>query len=136
MRSRFSQEIADSIVEGVRDGLTIGEAAERSGVAEGTIRNWLSEGRAARDAEHSAFASAVDAAREYAASAEVSEQEFHERLARAVRSGSIQALRLWWSIHGQDRDEERPESKLDRLIARRNARLRTLDNGSGEGEAA
>ncbi|HEV2752938.1 MAG TPA: hypothetical protein VGV36_03770 [Solirubrobacteraceae bacterium] len=137
MRPLFSPEATGAVIRGVRAGLTITEAAERAELSPQLVRNWLSRGRAEVDTDYSAFAIAVDAGREEAASAEVGEREFHERLARAVRSGSVQALRLWWTVHGQDRDEPRPEDELDALVARRDARRRaSLDNGSGEGEAA
>ena len=137
MRALFSPEATGAVIRGVRSGLTIAEAAERAGVAPQLARNWLSRGRREVDTAYSAFAIAVDEAREAAQTEELTEEEFHAQLNRSVRAGSVQALRLWWQIHGQDREEPRPEDKLDRLIARRDARRRaSLDNGSGEGEAA
>lgn len=131
MRSQFSPEASGAVIRWVRAGLTIAEAAERAGLAPQLVRNWLSRGRREVDTEYAAFAVGVDEAREAAQTEELAEGEFHARLNRSVRAGSVQAMRLWWAIHG-DRDEPRPEDELDRLVARRNARRASLDNSNGE----
>ena len=124
MRSLFTPEARGAVLQGVRSGLSIAEAAERAGLSGQLVRNWASQGRAedGTGSEHAAFAEALDAAREEAATAELSEREFHAHLNRSVRAGSIQAARLWWTIHGSAPEPEYPPDALDALKAQRAAR--------------
>lgn len=134
MKALFTPENRGAVLQGVRAGLTIGEAAERAGLASQTVRNWLSAGRAedGTGSPHALFAEAVDEAREEAATSELSESEFHATLNRAVRNGSVQALRLWWAINQPDSDDrERLPDAIDELRAQRAARRRAaFGNGS------
>ncbi len=135
----FTAENRGAVLQGVRAGLTITEAAERAGLSSQLVRNWLSQGRGEADTEHARFAAAVDEAREDAASADLTEDEFRRHLNKAVRSGSIQAARLWWSVNRPDRgdDRDRLPDALDELRAQRQARLAALRasgaNGNGHG---
>jgi len=105
MKSRFTPQVRGAIVQGVRGGLSIAEAAERAAVAPKTVAHWVSRGRAeAAGTAHADFASSVDAAREAAATAGMTEGEFRAHLAAAVRRGSVAALRLWWTVNQHDRD--------------------------------
>lgn len=139
MKSLFTPEATAAVLAGVQGGLTIAEAAEQAGLAYATVRNWLAQGRGESGTAHAQFAAAVDAAREEAREAELTREEFDQRLARAVRNGSVQAARLWWTIHGGQNEPERPRDRLDDLKDRRAARRRAshgpnvdhVDNGNG-----
>ena len=122
------------MIQGVRAGLSISDAAERAGLAYATVRNWLAQGRAESGTPHADFAAAIDIARDEAAGAELTLDEFNERLARSVRNGSVQAARLWWAIHGTTKAEpERPRDRLDDLKDRRAERLAQQARARGDG---
>lgn len=134
MKALFTPENRGAIIQSVRAGLTIGEAAERAGLAPQTVRNWLTQGRAedGTGSPHANFAAAVDEAREQAQAADLTEAEFRAHLNKAVRSGSINAARLWWAVHQPDRDSpERPPDALDKLRARYEARRAMHRNRHG-----
>lgn len=135
MQSRFNRETTDAILRALSAGSSLADAAEQAGMPAQTVRNWLVQGRAemGSDTPHARFAAAVDAAREAAREAELTEPEFRERLDSAVRGGSIQALRLWWQIHAGDRGDDRPPDRIDALKAQREARLARLRGGSVNG---
>jgi len=121
MTTRFGPTICGSIVQSVRGGLTIAESAARAGVAAQTVRHWLSRGRSEDgDTPHAVFAAAVDDARAAAAHAPMSDREFRGHLAKAVRGGSVGAMRLWWrtrsAVELDELDDERefdPFARLD-----------------------
>ena len=138
MRSRFTAEARGGVLQGLSAGLTLTEAAERAELPTQTVKNWLTRGRSEIGTEHAAFALAVDAAREAAERAAMSEQEFRGCVNRAVRAGSVQAMRLWWAIRSDDESDvvdEDPFADLDdpvtQLARRRMSRLDELDANNG-----
>lgn len=143
MTTRFGPTMCGSIIRSVRSGLTIAESAERAGVAAQTVRHWLSRGRGEIGTEHAAFAAAVDDARAAASHAPMSDREFRGHLARAVRNGSVGAMRLWWRTRSEDElDDERelnPFAELDAPFTdspagRRSGVLDELDDPLTKGE--
>lgn len=133
MRSTFDAEARGMVIGGVRAGLTLGQAAVHAGLAPSTVANWASRGRSEIGTPHARFAEAVDAAREAAQAEELTEREFHSRLDHAVRSGSVTALRLWWTVHERD-DEPPPPDAVDALAAQRLARRTAFVDGNGSGD--
>ncbi len=123
MRSRFSPQARGGVLQGLYAGLTLAEAAEQADLPVQTVKNWLTRGRTEAGTEHAVFAEAVDRARDAAATVAMTESEFRACLARAVRGGSTQAMKLWWSIHrgdeasAPDDDPEDPFYALDALDA-------------------
>ena len=116
MTTRFGPMVCGSIVQSVRGGLTIAESAERAGVAAQAVRHWLSRGRGEIGTEHAAFAAAVDDARAAASHAPMSDREFRGHLAKAVRGGSVGAMRLWWRTRSEDElDADLPDDPFTGL---------------------
>jgi len=122
MRSTFAPETRGRVLQGLFAGLTLAEAIERAGLAEATVKAWLTRGRKDlerhAESEHAMFARAVDEAREVAATAELSLPEFKGFLAKAVRGGSVAAMRLWLDL--QDREQREPDGPFTALDAAAN----------------
>jgi hypothetical protein len=110
------------IVEGVRSGCSIDEAARAADVAVGTARRWLTAGRKAPDGPHGEFARLLDGARadrrvaERALDGPLSAEEAELLLAKAARKGSVPALRLWFEMRSRDEAGQRG-GDARRLIA-------------------
>lgn len=119
--AKFTPEVRGRILQGLYAGLTLGEAAAGADVAEQTLKNWCTRGREEQGGEHAAFVVAVDEARDCAARSHMSFEEYCGHVNRAVRAGSVAAMRLWASIHHVDEPAE-PDA-VDALRARRRARL-------------
>lgn len=94
------------ILEAVRAGASIDEAARQAGRPIGTARRWLTEGRKAPDGRHGEFARLVDAARVAQrvdlAARPMSHEEVEHVLTVAIRRGSLGAVRMWLALHPQD----------------------------------
>jgi hypothetical protein len=102
------------IVEAVRCGASIDEAARQADRPVGTVRRWLTAGRKDANGSHAAFAAAVDEARGERKQAEralkdgpLSGEEADLLVARAARRGSVPALRLWFEQRTADNSAER-----------------------------
>jgi len=129
MSAHFTTETRGQLLASVRAGMGFKEACESIGLSVNTGKGWLSRGRQHPGTEYSAFADAVDQAREAAAAAEMTTAEFQSHVNTAVRRGSEQAMKLWVQLnnpefHGPD--------ALDALRARRQQRRSSfdeLDNG-------
>ena len=126
MTSRFTPETRGTILQGLNAGLTLAESAQGAGLPVQTLRNWLTQGRQEADTEHADFTAAVDAARERAARAPMDDREFRGCLNAAVRAGSVQAMRLWWTVRLDD-DPDLENDAVGRLQAQRRERLGRLD---------
>ncbi len=104
MRSRFEQ-VAGQLVGAVRAGATLEAAAAQASVSVHTARDWARKGRKDPEGRFGRFAVDLAAARERPARLESSEmgwEEFDAHLAKAVRTGSVQAMRLFASLHRPD----------------------------------
>ena len=128
MTARFTPELQGSVLRALYAGLTLVEAAEQVGVAERTLRNWLSTGRSNPDSEHGRFAVAVDEARDVAARADMTLDEFRGHLNKAVRAGSVAAMKVWLELHEREQEDgeagpfaslDSEESAIQRLARRR-----------------
>lgn len=63
MRPSRVDEVGDAVLAALREGVGVRQAAERAGIPERTLRNWLAEGRRQPSGRFAAFADAVDARR-------------------------------------------------------------------------
>jgi predicted transcriptional regulator len=112
------------VIASVRAGSTIEEAARQAGKPVATVRRWLTAGRKAPDGRYGELARAVDQARE-GRRVEVSDgpmslEEIERLLVRAIRSGSLQAVKLWLALHPNDgaTPADDPFSEFDPVDAR------------------
>ena len=120
-QSKFTPDVRATIVAEIRNGTTLPDACQRAGVRVKTAEGWLARGRRETEGRYATFAADVDQARHAAAQATLTREEFEKHLAKAVRGGSFQALKLWWEIHGKQRppsgDEDEPDDPFDALGA-------------------
>lgn len=103
--SKFTSTNRAAVVERIAGGATVVEAARGAGIRPATLKGWLTRGRRDREGPYCAFAAAVAEARERirdARATELTDEEFEQHLARAVRAGHVQAMKLW-----SDRQRER-----------------------------
>jgi len=127
MRSRF-EEVAGQLVGAVRAGATLEAAAAQASVSVHTVRCWARKGRGEPDGRYGQFAVDLAAARGRPArleSAEMDWSEFDAHLAKAVRTGSVQAMRLFASLHrpdGEPAAEGDEFARFDELATRRRVR--------------
>jgi transposase-like protein len=139
MNARFNPETRADLIAEVRSGSTFTAACESIGLSTATARTWMARGRKEHDTEYAIFAHAIDEAREAAATADMTDAEFLSHLSAAVRRGSVSAMRTWWAIRKDLKDEEpRPDpfgeldelyaaDPVDHLVARRQARINGHD---------
>jgi transposase-like protein len=137
MRTRFTPETREAVLEGLRAGLTLSEAAQGADLPEGTLKGWLTRGRAESGTEHALFAAAADAARETASRADLTDAEFRACVVRAVRAGSVQGMKLWLAIRDDaPKGAADPFAELDaaqnRTIYGDNARTNSVIAEQGE----
>lgn len=116
------EEVREGLLEAVRGGATVDEAARSVGVSVHTVRSWLSRGRKTPVGPYGAFAVEVDRLRRERSEAvaaldgPLTLEEAERVLAVAVRRGSIAALRLWFDRC--DREEADDGDVLDEFVPR------------------
>jgi hypothetical protein len=123
--SRFD-EVSGQIVGAVRAGVTLDAACRQAGVSTHTAQNWAKRGRKEPDGRYGGFARDLGAARVPAppAQEDMSWAEFEACLAKAIRAGSVQAMRVYASIHRPGEGSEQPAkpdafAEADQLAQRR-----------------
>lgn len=122
-RSRFTEAVRVELLASVRGGASLPDACSSAGIPAATVKSWLQRGRREDGTPHAAFAKAVDGAREASAVEPMDDAEFQTHLDRAVRAGSVQAMKLWGELRARRGDqEERPVDALDELAGRRRRR--------------
>lgn len=127
MISRFEQ-VADQLVGAVRAGATLDAAAAQASVSVHTVRDWARKGRKEPGGRYAEFATDLAAARGRPARLESSEMdwdEFEAHLAKAVRAGSVQAMRVFASLHRPDAEAGAQAdgfARFDELATRRRGR--------------
>lgn len=121
MTTRFTPETRATVLQALDAGLTLRESARRAGLPEQTLKNWLTKGRQEADTEHADFTAAVDEARDRAARAPMTDREFRGCLNAAVRAGSVQAMKLWWSVR-EDDDPDLENDAIGQINQRRRER--------------
>jgi len=94
---KFTPEVCGGILGRVAAGVSLPDAARAAGVRADTVRDWLARGRKEDLGPYCDFEVAVADARKQAQQSpdQMSPAEFREHLERAVRAGSVQAMKLW-----------------------------------------
>jgi predicted transcriptional regulator len=85
------------IIEAVKAGATLAEAAQQAKITERTIKRWLSKGRADSKSPYASFAFAIDFIRELREAPNegdgpVDDEEVQLHLSKAIRNGSVAAM--------------------------------------------
>jgi hypothetical protein len=126
MMSRFD-EFAGPLIDAVTAGETLDQACGKAGLSVNTARTWARRGRKEPDGRYGGFAAALDAARDAFRSdpSAMTHEELEQRLAKAIRAGSVQAMRLWVGLHPVDAPAaaaEDPFARFDELARKRDER--------------
>jgi len=120
---KFTAETRGEILGRVAAGVSLADASRASGVRADTVRDWLARGRREDLGPYSDFEAAVADARKQARLAPdpMSPSEFREHLERAVRAGSVQAMKLWADqfLIPPELAPGLPPSAIARLVQRR-----------------
>ena len=106
--SKFTPEACSAILESVSAGASIADAARAAGVREGTLKGWITRGRREPSGPYTAFAASIERARSDAQArpGQMTADEFRAQLERAVRSGSVTAMKLWSDLFLVDDDDQ------------------------------
>ena len=114
MRSQL-EDLGGQLVGAMKAGLSLRDACRQVGVNENTARGWLRRGRQESEGPFADFAAAMEAARAVEAPfGPMTEKELKLHIWRAVKRGSVQAMKLYAEIL---RHEERRPPKTDSLGA-------------------
>lgn len=122
------ERAAPVVIGAVKAGATIAEAAQQAEAAESTVKRWLTDGRREPNGPYGNFSFAIDFIREVRDNRDSSDQpvddaEVQLHLSRAIRNGSVQAMKVWVDAYRKRGDEDEkpadPLSGLDELAARR-----------------
>jgi hypothetical protein len=127
--TKFTPENRAVILSHLRTGGSLAGACRDIGVRLKTAEGWLTRGRREDDGDYAEFAASVEEARLAHERAGMNADEFDGHLAKAVRAGSVQAMKLWWEIHGKeeppdDGDQASPFDALDQEDELAKARAR------------
>jgi hypothetical protein len=120
--SKFTPGRTAQIVASVTHGAGLRDAARESGISLDTLKAWVTRGNREGKGEHTDFAAALTKVRDGRDDdGPMSAAEFREHLDRAVRSGSVQAMKLLAEILGREsaEPEPAPDSNIARLSERR-----------------
>jgi len=98
-RMTMYERHSEAVLEGIRAGATVGEAATGEGVAESTVHGWLKRGRQDPKSKYGKFAAQVDDAfteRTMPAPGDrpADRDELLMMATRAARAGNVTAMRL------------------------------------------
>ena len=111
------------VVESVAAGASVADAARRAGVRDETLKGWLARGRREHLGPFAVFAADVADARRQAQQSpgQMSAHEWREHVERAVRGGSVAAMKVWADRFLIPLEElpEVPVSAITRLAQRR-----------------
>jgi IS30 family transposase len=125
--SRFTPENRASLVQRFEAGASLPDAARALGLRPATVKEWLRRGKREDGGSYAEFAAAVEAARQrHAEHPPMTRAEFQQHLDRAVRSGSVAAMKLWAEIDRENRQPAQPKtgSKIADLAERRRTAAR------------
>lgn len=121
------QTCSAAVVEAIRAGASIEDAARAAGCAPRTVDRWLQSGRLNPNGPYGKFSAQVDATRREqglpgtSESEVMSEAELHRAVSRAVRNGSVAAMRLAHEM--KMGAEDRAPDAIDAIVKKREERL-------------
>ena len=99
-RSRSLEAVRGELVGALRVGVSLADACRHASVSDRTVRHWIARGRREPGTAYATLAREVDAARETAGDVgPMDEAELLRVVSRAVRGGSVPAMKLMWEIH-------------------------------------
>jgi predicted transcriptional regulator len=118
------------VIAAVKAGATLAEAAQQAEITERTVKRWLSKGRSDSKSPYASFAFAIDFIRESREAptegdGPVDDEEVQLHLSKAIRNGSVAAMKVWTDVYRKQGDgdgDEKPADPLaglDELAARR-----------------
>lgn len=118
------EQHSEAVLEAIRDGASIADAASLVDVGGPTVKGWLSRGRNDPKSKYAAFAARVDAAlteRKLPAKSDqpADRDELLLLASRAARAGNVQAMRLLSELLIDDGDGRDELSDFDELARRR-----------------
>jgi len=108
------ERVREPFLACLRSGASMAEASRTVGVPERTVQNWISRGGRQPGSVLSSFAEEVAVAREQVPAGPMDLGELREVVARAARSGSVQAMKLAWEM---TRSTQEPAAGGDVLAA-------------------
>lgn len=127
-RQTLFEEHSEAVIDAIKDGASIPDAARMVEIGAPTISGWLSRGRKDSKSKYAAFAARVDAAlTERKLPAKTDQPADRDELlllaSRAARAGNVQAMRLLGELLAGDDGDGRDElSEFDELAKRRQSR--------------
>lgn len=102
--SRVDGEAGKAVLVALQEGASIADAAERGGVPEKTVRNWIREGRLRPEGRFGRIAAVADVPRSrftvLESDAPLDQAEWELLLTKRCREGNVAALRLWRDAYG------------------------------------
>lgn len=117
-----------TIMAALRAGASRVDAAREAGIASRTIDRWVARGRRDPDSTYGPFAAEVDRLREArqvpSSDEPVDDAEVQLHLSRAIRNGSVSAMKVWIDTYrrkqvGAGKKSADPLAELDELAERR-----------------
>jgi squalene cyclase len=115
--TKFTDENRAQLLAKIAAGATLEEASRGCEIRPKTVAGWLTRGRQEANGPYFDFAAAVEGAREKAqaaASKAMTPAEFNEHLAKAIRAGSVSAMKLFHEIR-RDQKGDDPGDEFDNL---------------------
>lgn len=116
--TKFTDQNRVGLIARIADGATLDEASRACGIRPKTVAGWLTRGRRDAGGPYSEFAAAVERAREKARSAAskaMTPDEFNEHLAKAIRAGSVSAMKLFYEIRREQESDEPVGDEFDQI---------------------
>lgn len=117
--TKFTPDTRASITASLRAGGSFAGACREVGLRQKTAEGWLTRGRREDEGPYAEFAAAVDEAREVVERASLSREDFEWHLAKAVRAGSVQAMKLWAELNVKKGGDSGEPDLFDDLAAAR-----------------
>lgn len=123
----FTSEARYGVVIRLAAGGSLVDACGELGLSEATVKGWLTRGRRETSGEYSAFAVAVEQARQVWASRPeaMTEAELAVAVSERAREGVVSAMELRWKMLTKPADEQAqpvagdPLAEVDELARRR-----------------
>jgi transposase len=127
--SKRYEECGAVVIDAIKSGASLDEAARHAGCGDRTVDRWLKKGRLDPRGPYGRFAAQVDGARRAqgivpdAGEDEVTmtRGELRQVTEKAARNGSVQAMKLMRDFLDEEPEERGPDA-VDLLVAARKAR--------------